>query len=445
MFQSSLSVLTVLALMCAVVAGPADARAERSLGGAEATQAQPMALSAGHLLTDADRVPQVEAPAVDLARVQVEDEVELAQGMAPRFAIPNPAFFTPEANGLWEKGPAGKYVWRLRVSSPGAVSLNLGFTRYVMPEGGRLFVYSTDHEHVVRPFTAGDNASHGELWTPVVPSDDIMIEVTIPYAGRDSLELELTSINVGYREFGQVSSGGLRSGSCNVDVVCPEGDDWRTDISAIAVISSGGSRNCSGFMVNNTSNDRTPFFMTAEHCGVTSGNAASFVAYWNYENTTCRPVGSSGGAGDGPLNMFQTGAYFRATYSASDFTLIELDEDPNPAWEVSFAGWDRSGVDATSAVAIHHPDVEEKRISFEYQPTTVTTYLGETIPGDSTHVRVEDWDLGTTEPGSSGSPLFDQNHRVIGQLHGGYASCTSQTSDWYGRIFTSWTGGNTNA
>jgi subtilisin-like proprotein convertase family protein len=122
-------------------------------------------------------------------------------------------------------------------------------------------------------------------------------------------------------------------------------------------------------------------------------------------------------------------------------TLVLLDDDPDPDWQVGFAGRDRSDPDARSAVAIHHPDTDEKRISFEYDPTTTTSYLGNGIPGDGTHVRVEDWDLGTTEPGSSGSPLFDQDHRAIGQLHGGYASCTSQTSDWYGRFSVSWTGG----
>ena len=58
--------------------------------------------------------------------------------------------------------------------------------------------------------------------------------------------------------------------------------------------------------------------------------------------------------------------------------------------------------------------------SFEDDPTTTTSYLGTAVPGAGTHVRLEDWDLGTTEGGSSGSPLFNQDHRVIGQLHGGY-------------------------
>ena len=114
---------------------------------------------------------------------------------------------------------------------------------------------------------------------------------------------------------------------------------------------------------------------------------------------------------------------------------------PNPAWKVTYAGWDRSGAEATTAVAIHHPATDEKRISFEFQPTTTTDYLGTSVPGAGTHVRVEDWDIGTTEPGSSGSPLFDQDHRVIGQLHGGYAACGNDDADWYGRFSVSWNGG----
>ncbi|MEO8277178.1 MAG: hypothetical protein ABI639_13265, partial [Thermoanaerobaculia bacterium] len=55
---------------------------------------------------------------------------------------------------------------------------------------------------------------------------------------------------------------------------------------------------------------------------------------------------------------------------------------------------------------------------------------------------------GVTEPGSSGSPLFDSNRRFIGQLHGGASAC-GQTgdnlSDMYGRVSVSWTGGGTDS
>jgi hypothetical protein len=53
-----------------------------------------------------------------------------------------------------------------------------------------------------------------------------------------------------------------------------------------------------------------------------------------------------------------------------------------------------------------------------------------------------------TEPGSSGSPLYSQAGRFIGQLHGGPSSCGAtgdNLSDYYGRFSVSWAGGGTNA
>ncbi len=183
--------------------------------------------------------------------------------------------------------------------------------------------------------------------------------------------------------------------------------------------------------------------MTANHCGISSSSAPSLVTYWNYQNSYCRVPGSgdSGGAGDGQLNQFNTGSTHLSSGSASDYTLVVMDDSPDDAWEVSYCGWDATGNESEQAIAIHQPSTDEKRISFEFQPTTTTDYLGESVPGNGTHVRVEDWDIGTTEPGSSGSPLFSADHRVLGQLHGGYASCTSQTSDWYGKFSVSFAAG----
>jgi len=339
-------------------------------------------------------------------------------------------------------------IWRLVIESPNAYSINLGFTQYQMPIGASLFVYADGYEHMVRPFTDADNEQHGQLWTPIVPARKIVVEVNVPTNLKQDLRLELSKVNQAYLDVTRLHAEfkALKSGSCNFDVVCPQGNGWRDQIQSVAALSINGFFFCTGAAINNTANDKRPFFLTANHCGVGSGNAPSLVAYWNYQNSTCRTPGSaaSGGSGDGPLSQFNTGAIFRASYSPSDMTLVEFDDPVLSSANVFFSGWNRANSAFSSSVTIHHPNVEEKRISFENNPVTISGYLNPTGVGN-THIRVEDWDLGTTEPGSSGSPLFDPNKRIIGQLHGGFAACGNDDADWYGRINQSWTGGGTNS
>ena len=409
---------------------------------AVAGDVMPTAVTFGSQLTPTGEIQQIVAPTLDLDALIAEDIERNAADMVPRYAINHAVNISTTHFGLWESVDAQTSVWRLRIASEGAPHLNLGFTRFYMPAGGQLLIYADDLSTQMRAFTHADVADHGELWTPVLRGNSLTIEITIPNAVRDQLDLQLDWVNIGYRGFGApdpLEGDTFASGSCNNDVVCPVGVPWLDEIPSVAVISRGGSLNCTGFMVNNTAQDETPYFMTARHCGYTSSNAASFVGYWNYETSTCQ------GTPDGSLSDSTSGATFRASYSPSDFTLLELSSQPDPSYGVAYAGWNATGADATSAVAIHHPSVDEKRISFENQATTTTSYLNNAVPGDGTHVRVIDWDDGTTEGGSSGSPLFNQNHQVIGQLHGGYASCSSQTSDWYGKFSVSWTGGGTNS
>ncbi len=402
---------------------------------------QPTAFT--HEVQPVELVERIVAEPIDLQAVQLEDQQRELEGAPYRFAIPRPTLLTVDKNGTWEQIDDETWLWRLRISSPGALSLNLGFTRYHMPPGGILFIYSADGNQVLGPFTDRHNEDHGQLWTPVVLSDEIVVELTIPAASVPQLELELTAINHGYRGFGMLDSE--KSGTCNIDVNCPEGDPWRDQIRSVAVYHRGGDLICTGVLVNNTAEDDTPYFLTANHCGIDAGNAASMVVYWNYERPNC-------GSGSGSLNQYQSGAYFRAAYTSSDFTLVELDDDPDCSFNVYFAGWSKSSVAPSSAVAIHHPSCDEKSISFEYDSTCISGWpIDEDDCGEGTdHIRIDDWDPsdtneGTTESGSSGCPLFDTNKRIVGQLHGGDAACDNDLPDWFGRFYTSWTGGGTNS
>lgn len=114
---------------------------------------------------------------------------------------------------------------------------------------------------------------------------------------------------------------------------------------------------------------------------------------------------------------------------------MELNAIPDPLFNVYYAGWDVSGRTPQSATGIHHPSGAVKAISFENDPLTEIW---------GSHWQVNDWDLGTTEPGSSGSCLFDQSNGLcIGTLSGGYAACGNDLEDWYGQTHKGWTGGGT--
>ncbi len=395
--------------------------------------------------TSISEIEQVVMPAQDNNALLATEMQRRGPGIAPRFAVNLETDISPLTHGNWESLPNGKAVWRLRIFSEGAKSLNLGFTKYNMPSGGSLILYSPDQQRVMGPFTPADNEEHEQLWTPVLDGDELVIEVQVPIENQQQLELELKYVNHDFIGFSEMASG-----SCNLDVICGLADGWgiveayRDIIQSVAVIGTGGGTFCTGFLVNNARQDCTPYFMTANHCGINNGNAASLVTYWNFFNSTCRQPNSpqSGGNGNGSLTDFNTGSIFRAGWGNSDFTLVELDDPVSPTADAFFAGWSAEDFAPTDTViAIHHPSTDEKRISFEYEPTFVSNYLGAAPIANGNHITVEDWDIGTTEGGSSGSPLFNRLGRVVGQLHGGFAACGNNDLDSYGWFHSSWEGG----
>ncbi|MBX3712527.1 MAG: proprotein convertase P-domain-containing protein [Lysobacter sp.] len=427
---------------------------------AQASETLHRPASFGHAIRSIDRVEVRRMPAVDLVRLNAEDRQRDRLGLPVRFAAPIAVNYTTANAGVWETLDENTLVWRMRVSSPGALSLNFGFTEFRMPAGGRLLVYSASEARAaraapVRIYTDADNEAHGQLWTPIVDGDEAVIEVVVPRAQKDQLKLRLTQVGHDYAGFRNIAAGRRSvfqtrgtSGSCNTDVVCPAGDNWRDQIRAVAAYSTGGSIFCTGSLVNNTANDRRMYFLTANHCGLNSSNAASLVTYWNYQNSTCRTPGSaaSGQNGNGSLSQSLTGAFFRASNAASDFALLELD-DPAPAsYNLYWAGWDRRSVEFPGSTAIHHPNGGEKRITHSTTATRTVAYGG---GSGTTHVEAS-WvgGISVTEPGSSGSPLYSPDKRVIGQLHGGPSYCgapTASMKDYYGRVSVSWTGGGTNS
>ena len=137
---------------------------------------------------------------------------------------------------------------------------------------------------------------------------------------------------------------------------------------------------------------------------------------------------------NGPTNQSISGGTLLVNSNQSDVALIELSQTPPAAYNVQYAGWDHSGNTPTSAVGIHHPSGDLKKICFEDDSPTIC--------GRRSRVVHQRMGIGRHGRRLLGSPLFDQNHRVIGQLYGGAAACAGSVNngqaDWYGRFDVSW-------
>ena len=419
-------------LLCVLILGTARLSArEATLPYSRAHPVQPLAA-----------VPQFAAPATDVAS-QLANDAKPDKASPLRIATPVLVEITPATHGTWEPVAGGK-LWRLRISSVGATDLSLGFSRFDLPDGATLHLYTEAGDYVQGAFTIRDCKAHGQLWTPVLPGAQMVVELFVPENAREP-ELTLTQINCGYRDLFRRNKAGAKANSmprsdpCENDVVCALGDPWRNEIRSVATYSIGGSLLCSGTLLNDVAGDAKNFFLTANHCGITAGNAPTIVVYWNYESPTC------GQHGGGSFAQNQSGAIFRMAKSDVDVTLIELEDIPDASFKVYYSGWDRSGLTPSGAVGIHHPNTDEKSISFANSAlTSVDSCIG--TGGLNSHWQVV-WNSGVTEPGSSGSGIWDPaTHRLVGTLSGGDSYCTApQDPDCYGKFSVAWASGTTAA
>jgi len=370
-------------------------------------------------------VPSVILPQVDKEMLLAEDKIEMAKDVPYRFGTPFEVQYNLDNSGVWEDVAGGR-LWRLSIKSEDAYSINLLYDRYVLPEGAELFLYDQEMETVLGAFTSANNKIHETFSTSPTKGDVTILEYFEPGNAAFPGEIQINRVVHAYRDiFFNESRGYGDSGSCNNNVNCPEFDDWQNEVRAAAMIlSSGGSRLCSGSLINNVRQDMTQYFLTANHC---LGGESSWIFMFNYQSAGCSNQ-------DGPTYQTVQGSTLLANSSASDFGLVRLTETIPESYDVNYAGWSAENTPPLNPVGIHHPSGDIKKITFDYDTGISDGWSG----NDGSHWRVADWEDGTTEPGSSGSPLYDANHRIVGQLHGGEAYCAYNVNDYYGKVSTSW-------
>jgi hypothetical protein len=393
------------------------------------------------------------------------DRREDKNGHMPRFAHSVPTDISLANAGTWTTLPGGDRVWRARLSSPGALALIPCYDRFYIPAGASLHVYTPDRDEVIGAFTSDNNPADGMYNTGLIHGDACIIEYYEPASVAGRGQIHLNELGHAYRMVPgrkqtnrSISPTFGASESCEVNPPCPEGANWQNEknASVLILVKTGANYGwCSGALVNNTNLDCTPYILSADHCyqddltGAlpSSGDLGQWTFYFQFTSPTCADPGSVGTL----ANNFMTGCTFVAASldtggnSGSDFALIRLNSPPPPAYNPYFAGWSNINTPSASGVGIHHPNADITKISTYTTPLVDTSWAG-IVP--NTHWQVQ-WAAtvsghGVTEAGSSGSPIFDPGHHIVGTLTGGGSDCTTPNNpDEYGKFAYHWASNGT--
>lgn len=380
----------------------------------------------------------VELPAVDMTALLAEDAHNDASGRKGpfRFGLEHTTDIRMDDAGTWSVLKNGTRVWRVELHCPQALGVGVIFSEYIVPEGAHVFLYNA-HGKVLGGYTAMSNPGHHVLGVQPLPGDRVTVEYQEPtmVAGRGHLIIG-TVVHV-YRGAPGLDRDFGDSGACNVNTICPEGDDWRPEIRSVACIIAGGGY-CSGTLLNNCNNDSIPYFLTANHCLEAPSPPDTWVFRFNWESPVCDPTENA------PTDHTVSGSTQLVANPGSDMLFLQLNSQPPPEFDVTYSGWDATGTIPDSTVCIHHPRGDIKKITHDNDAAAQINIDVGNGPADCWHAFA--YESGTTEPGSSGSALWNQDHRIIGQLYGGTASCSNNVDDYYGRfdvsypLLTQWLG-----
>ncbi len=377
-------------------------------------------------LKSSDAIPHKTLEPIDINALEAED---LRDAIPNRYSVFETFEVDVRAEGVSTAVPeANGTIWRYRVEGENARSIQIFFSSYKLPDGAKVFIYNDERTALFGAFTERNNNARQSLMIADFPGNALTIEYFEPAESTFEGSLKIGAAGKAYKEFPKSGANVDEDGFININ--CSDGAPWQEEKHAVCRFNYRIGDNgylCTGALINNVTNDGTPLFLTANHCLETEAAAATVTAWFNYEHIGC----------DGPLKQYSTlsGATLLATAEASDYTLLLFDDIPPADYQPYYAGWDVSGDPGTSQVGIHHPGGKPKKISIADVAATdypeQIFWEGNTVSPESSHWEVL-FNWGVTSGGSSGSPMFNEKGRIIGQLHGG------SYEDYYGKLDYSW-------
>lgn len=329
----------------------------------------------------------------------------------------------------------GILTYSLMLEADDALNLSLQFSKFNLTEGAILSIYTQNE--LTDSITSSQNNENNVWATRVYQGNKLSIVLKIPRDSKEKVYLKIGAVNLGYKKFGvQFDYGNIgSSANCHINANCPAGNNWNDEKNSVAMIVANGIIECTGSLIMNTCNTKTPYFLTASHC-LGAGNVPNWVFQFQTLSTDCAT--NTGWREDVQFN----GCILRANNGATDFALLELNTPPPSNSGLFYSGWSRQTTGNTSTTVLHHPAGDLMKISADNQAPTSLTSL-------NVDVWQIDQDLGRLQGGSSGAPYYNQNHQIIGQHWRRPEVNTRPICDITiaqgGRFDRSWTGGGTNA
>ncbi len=395
-------------------------------------------------------VPTERLARIDNNKYILEDMQVDGKDHPYRLSVMQNVSISNKTHGLTTTLPSGDVVWRIGIKTEGAEHTFPIFSKFDIPEGAELFIYTPDRSFVIGGFNIENTNEDGGFYTQALPGDEFIVEYYEPAQVAGKGTLEISQVAHGYKPFLEFTNRKNEkildnsSGSCEINVACTIGNNWADQKRSVVLMYmtyGGDGYMCTGTMINNTSNNKTNYMLSANHCieDFSSLTSVTFTFYFNAQTSTC--TGTSGNR-----SQSLTGATKLANYASSDFLLMRLNSSIPASYQVYYAGWSRS-TSSLVGCCIHHPFGDWKKISI---PRNVQAMSGSNVNFWYVSWKTGSSNQGCVERGSSGSALFNANKLVIGQLKGGSSDCqyvnySDYMYDMYGRFDKSWTGGGTNA
>lgn len=338
----------------------------------------------------------------------------------------------------------GGFVWTTQVQSSGAQALRIGLSGLDLPTGAELYVYN-DAGEAFGPYVSGN--ADGRLVTNSVSGDTAYVQLRMfgtPTAA-DMAKLRFQIAEVGHIGPGfelarrlNAAMSGEKQGECDYNATCvingecantwAHMDNTRSAVAHMLFQSGSGFYICSGGLLNNTQNDGTPLFLTANHCISQDSEANSLEAFFDFRADSCSDTSWCTASYSTLRATFPTtlGATLLAAGSTGDYSLMQLSQQP--AGTRHYMGWSTTAVATTHGTdlfRISHPGGAPQ--SWSTHDVNANDFTCRTLPR-GTFIYSND-SAGATEGGSSGSPVLNANGQVVGQLYGACGSNLDDTCD----------------